>query len=212
MKNSGLDVLEELAKSITKAGEKDSKEEGMLQNLMNHHRTEMHSVHKSQPRRLHSMIKAAGPGGIQFDFGMMTGNPIADNATRMLNQFADSTQASISSMQQQEIGQAFMDYIAKGDRAFVPQGAIPDAWTKQLSGSTDEAIKAMHERGELDCSEDGSMKSVGPAFRNRFNESQITMGGELVKATSETDAALIEMMKHQGMDDGNTEECIDEYS
>lgn len=194
--NKGLDILEGLANQLINKSVKPVEREAP----------------KPQPRRLHSMIKAAGPGGIQFDFGSTTGNPIADNATRMLNQFADSTQASISSMQQQEIGQAFMQYIAKGERAFTPQGAIPDAWTKQLSGSTDEAIKALYERGELDCSEDGSLKSVGPAFRNHFNESQIQMGGELVKATSETDAALIEMMKHQGMDDGNTEECIDEYS
>jgi hypothetical protein len=151
------------------------------------------------------MVKSSGPGGIQFDFGPMTGNPIADNATLLLNRFGDQTQADIAAGQRNEIAQAFGNFISKGEQ-YSPFGAIPEAWTKQIAGSCDEAIKGMFERGELDCSEDGSVKSVGPALRNRFNQNSIQLGGELVKATSETDAALIEMMKHQGLDDGNNEE------
>jgi len=184
-----VDALDDLAKSIS--GQ-----------TVRHDPT---PVSASPRRTSHSMVKSCGPGGIQFDFGPMTGNPIADNATRILNQCCDQTQADIAAGQRNEIGQAFGNFISKGEQ-HSPFGAIPEAWTKQMAGSCDEAIKGMFERGELDCSEDGSVKSVGPALRNRFNQNQIQLGGELVKATSETDAALIEMMKHQGLDDGNNEE------
>jgi hypothetical protein len=195
MKNKDLDFLEELAKSVKEGSARPKRIEV-----------------SARPPRRSSIIKSSGPGGVQFDFGMYTGNAIADNATMLLNRFADSTQSQIAASQRSEIVAAFDRFIEKGEQRFVPSGMIPAEWTKQIAGSTDDAIKAMHERGELNCSEDGSVNSVGPAFLNRHNATEINVGGELVKATSETDAAIIEMMKHQGFDDGDTEECFNEYS
>ena len=195
MKNKDLDFLDELAKSVSS-------------------RLASPKILKSsvRPTRRNSIVKSSGPGGIQFDFGMYTGNAIADNATMLLNRFGDATQSQIAASQRNEISASFDRFIEKGEQRFVPSGMIPDEWTKQIAGSADDAIKAMHERGELNCSDDGSVNSVGPAVINRHNSTEISMGGELVKATSETDAAIIEMMKHQGFDDGDTEECFNEYS
>jgi hypothetical protein len=198
----GVKILEDLAKSIQKATPKGV-DEAKYKRCKAKVKAKSPNVNEyavcTASLTKKSLIKSIGPGGIQFDFGLMTGNPIADRATAFLNRFADPVQAEIVAGQATEISNAFSRYISKGEsNAF--QSAIPDEWTKQLRGGTDEAIKKMYEQGKFDESQ--------PALKNNFNRSEISLGGSLVKATSETDAALIEMMK-QGMRDGDSEEYTD---
>jgi len=145
-------------------------------------------------RRSH--IRSAGQGGLVFDFGPLTGNPIADNATALLNAHGDQVQMNNAKYQSSEYNKAIDSYVEKGDAAF----SSTNSPFSNLSGAADldkpmdQQVAEAFAKGLLD-----NDKST-PAVKNHHNEKQMTVGGEIVKATSETDAALIEMMKAQGMD------------
>lgn len=145
-------------------------------------------------RRSH--VRSAGVGGIVFDFGPLTGNPIADNATALLNAHGDTVQMNNAKYQASEYNKAIDSYVEKGDAAY----SSSNSPFSNLSGAADldkpmdQQVAEAFAKGLLD-----NDKST-PAVKNHHNEKQMSVGGEIVKATSETDAALIEMMKAQGMD------------
>jgi hypothetical protein len=190
---NGLSILEDLAKSIQKATPKGV-DEAKYKRCKEKVKRKSPDVNEyavcTAALKKKSFIKS-GPGGVQFDFGAMTGNPVADKATFYLNQFADPMQEQIASMQAGEITEAFGRHIEKGD---VYAHDPSYFWNKQFSGSTDAAIKEMFEKGQL--------QDNGPALCNSFNDKTLSLDGQVIKATSETDAALIEMMK-QGLNDGD---------
>jgi hypothetical protein len=148
-------------------------------------------VEKSAPmkRSLNNpFLKAVGPGGMVFDFGYRTGNAIADRASDLLNQHGDPVQSSNANYQRNSYQEAITEYAVKGEQNFEGKmfGNIDKGWDEQLGKSTDQQVKEAYEKGLLD--------NTGPAVINKHNETQIQMGGEVIKATSETDAALIKMM------------------
>jgi len=189
---NGLDILADLAKSLTSRPAPAAPVEA--RKSMSRAEVVAFYVNRERARRAQAstgVVKAAGPGGVQFDFGPMTGNPVADRTTLLLNQFIDPVQEQTAKDQRREISKAFTDYIHMGEAAWNAKSGSQSGmaeWNQVLSKSTDETIKAMHAAGQLEAD--------GPALINKHNETQIQVGGELVKATSETDAALIEMMKN----------------
>lgn len=152
-------------------------------------------------------VKARGPGGILFDFGRSTGNPHADIPSALLQKFADPTQLQIAEDQAAEIDKAFVDYVNLGQEEYEKRVGIADAtvgqlhqaWNKQLSKSFDqqtaEYVKAYGLKDEGD----------GKFVKGDFNKSQVRVGKEDAVAQSETDAAVVEMMKNGllTVDEGN---------
>ena len=145
-------------------------------------------------RRSH--VRTAGQGGIVFDFGPLTGNPIADNATALLNRHGDAVQMNNAKYQATEYNKAIDSYVEKGDAAFSQENSPFSNLNggADLDKPMDQQVAEAFAKGLLD-----NDKST-PAVQNHHNEKQMNVGGEVIKATSETDAALIEMMKAQGMD------------
>lgn len=148
-------------------------------------------------------LKSAGPGGMLFDFGFLTGNPMADNATVLLNRMGDPTQAALARGQEQATRKAFADYTRLGDDAFHQQnnmgtamaGQAHNEWDNQFEKSLDQQVVEMVKREGV-----GGDKLAGQGTTGAFNKSVMTVGREEVVAQSETDAAVIEMMKSMGAD------------
>lgn len=145
-----------------------------------------------------SFVKSEGKGGIVFDFGPLTGNPLADHATALLNRHADPIQMNNAKYQQDAYGKAISDYVTKGDAEYsqttTPFGEINKEAAEMIDKPMDQQVAEAFAKGQLDSN------PSNPAVINKHNEKQISVGSEVIKATSETDAALIEMMKAQGMD------------
>lgn len=148
------------------------------------------------PLQKSKFIKAMGPGGVIFDFGGTTGNAIADRATALLNECADPVQANNAKYTATSYQKALNEYVNKGDAAYAQQasmfGNIDKNWGDQLNKPMDQQVKEAFEKGELDNADPSA-----PAIKNQFNQTELNLGGQVIKATSETDAAIIEMMKAQ---------------
>jgi len=147
-------------------------------------------------------LKSVGPGGMVFDFGSKTGNPLADNATMLLQENSDPVQTANAMYNANSYNRALKDYVEKGETAYMqeatPYGNIDKDWSKQLNTPMDVQVKEAFEKGQL---VDDNSK---PAVVNSFNKTEMTLGGQVIKATSETDAALIEMMKGSLVEDDGT--------
>jgi hypothetical protein len=131
-----------------------------------------------------SMSMLAGPGGVVFDFGDKTGNPCADNATALLRSCCDRTQQQIAEYQEKEYRKALTECIVKGE----------DRYAKEHNVHMDAPP--------------APVQNV-PIQKPSFMKSEMRVGGSNVQAMSETDAALIEMMKSQGFDSQNDGTIID---
>jgi hypothetical protein len=157
---------------------------------------ELDKSYDAQPTSPYKFVKSLGRGGIIFDFGPKTGNPMADAATELLNRNADSFQIAIAKHQNSTYQKALDTFVANGESAFkmadTLQGSV-------LNKGFDQQVKEAFENGTL--YEDLS----APAIKNEFNKSTLKVAGEEIKATSETDAALIEMMKDQFGDSLNND-------
>jgi len=144
--------------------------------------------YKSMP-----FVKSAGPGGVVFDFGPMTGNPVADKATVLLSRHADPTQMQIAKDQQRAYNHSLNNFVKSGhteEEAGVSAG-VHEGWQKSMSMPMDKQVEEAFKSGALDNKTSPST----PAVKNDFNKTELQLGGEVIKATSPTDAALIEMMK-----------------
>lgn len=136
-------------------------------------------------------IKSNGIGGMMFDFGHLTGNPVADNATRILNENSDPVQASNANYQDQAYKQSLMEYTQKGDASHAKDttmfGNLEKGWGDQLNKPMDQQVKEAYEKGLLD--------ERSPMQNPNVAKSTAMVGGQQVHAQSETDAAVLEMFK-----------------
>lgn len=168
-----------------------------------------------------SFVAAQGPGGIVFDFGPTTGNPVADNFAKALNMFPEPQQESIIRGQNESYSKALGEFVKLGESKFNAKNSEvstngdfhPEA-KKSLTGSFDEQTVEALKKGHINVEEGfvpeanrgGTLNTSneGPALTNKFNETEITMGGRVIKATSETDQALIEAMRKSFQDDDSS--------
>ena len=169
------DFIEELAKSVL-ASKGNKKRE----------------VVKSTPkRRLPNCVKAMGAGGVLFDFGGVQ-DPSVARFNRELNRFSDANQQQVATYQKSAHDKALLDFIEKGEQAEIQDyGKMMGAHLEP--GSTDEIIKKLADEGRLDCNSDSLDKGYSHL---KHGDETMKVGDEEVHATSETDAAVIEMMKN----------------
>jgi hypothetical protein len=149
---------------------------------------------KGQPlkKKQNPFIKSQGPGGVYFDFGHITGNPLADNATALLNQTSDPAQAHIANYQRNQMDKAMQSYVEKGEAAYMTEqgeGQQDLNATSQFSKPMDQQVKESFEKGEF-----GGNNTPAPITKHSTTEMTLP-NGEVIKGMSETDAAVIEMMK-----------------
>ncbi len=167
-KKSELDDVYDLVKDFKGAGDRIAAKSG----------TETPHI------KSNSFIRAAGPGGVQFDFGDVTGNPIADTYNSILAKNIEPIQAGIAEQQRIEYGKAMKNYIKKGE----------DVHTKEYS------------QGEETRSSEVAQDQVPNNYREQFHETTVNIGGEVVKAQSETDMYVLkqheDMFKSAGNGDG----------
>lgn len=157
--------------------------------------------HRIPYHTVKSFVKAAGPGGVLFDFGSKTGNPMADRATEILAAHTDPIQGETAKSQRVAYENAIKDWVKKGESEFVKaqdgdtsQG-VNSKWNDQLNKPMDQQVKEAFQKGQLDEITAGA---PAPVDRSQFAKSQIRVGNEVVAATSETDAALVDMMNKSG--------------
>jgi len=147
----------------------------------------VHENTVQRPQVPYQFVRSMGKGGIVFNFGTKTGNIFADKATELLTQNADPIQQATVQNQDQAYQKALDSYVQTGQATVEMQTTTG----KTLEKGFDEQVKEAYENGTL---YDDPSK---PAVKNEYNKSQLKMNGEVIKATSETDAALIEMMQSQ---------------
>lgn len=200
------DILENLAKAVKKKKEKDR---GIPDGTGSYRGQSGRGVGPGRGRNKVSgcgaaspFVKASGPGGVIFDFGNRSGNAFVDNYNRLMNRYADPQQKQIIRDQEVAHQKALSRFVEVGERQYeVEKGqgndlsAINQAWNKELSKSTDDHIKKLYEEGKLCVEDPGAIEKSGAKDHPQFSQTQISMGGETVKAASETDQAVIEMMK-----------------
>lgn len=120
-----------------------------------------------------SFVKAMGPGGVQFDFGNVTGNPIADTYNSIFQNNIDPTQAQIAEYQAVGYDKAVKNFIEKGETTHI----------REYSQEEDVG------KSEL------TPNQVPVDYRKQFHETTVNIGGEIVKAQSETDKFVLEQHK-----------------
>lgn len=144
-----------------------------------------------EAKKSFGFIKSAGQGGIVFDFGPLTGNPVADRATALLNEFADPIQTNNANYQRESYNEAIVEYTKKGEAGFggtkTMFGNIEKGWADQLNKPMDQQVKEAFDAGQLN--------DTGFQANSKFAGTQANVGGTMVKAMSETDAAVLEMFK-----------------
>lgn len=140
-------------------------------------------------KSMKGFVKAAGAGGVIMDFGHRTGNPHADRFTALLQQNSDRIQSEIAVDQANSYEKALKEYVTSGDKAYMAKHNGPGPGV-DLDTPMDKQVANEFAKGQLQVSQ----------ARKSFGEQTIAVGGETVQATSETDAALIEMMKNSGVD------------
>lgn len=154
---------------------------------------------KKEVKPKDNFVKSVGPGGIVFDFGAKTGNWVADNATDLLNQCSDRQQANISVAQRNNFSKSIEDYVKMGDRAYMmKQGEADSSNLFDPHGRLDKGM----DQQVVEAYKNGEFEDMKPINQN-FSKSQVRVAGEIVGAMSETDAAVVEMMK--GMMDAQNE-------
>ena len=135
-------------------------------------------------KKANGFVKAEGPGGVIFDFGSRTGNPLADQANALLSRNSDIVQVQTANYQQQAYRKSLTEFVLNGDQEqAAPFSPINKSWDKQLYTSVDEQVNA--EESAKALRQDAIDKSETFAMVN----------GEKVVPTSDTDAAVLEMFK-----------------
>ena len=154
-------------------------------------------VRKSAPVNKGAHVIARGPGGVQFEFGMITGNPIADRGTAILNECQDPTQAGIAKGQRQAYKRALGEWCEKGAPMEGQTGQVNSEWADQFNTPVDEQMKKAQAAGALNENpyQSAPAGDGGTFENNRFSDTEIVVGGKVVKATSETDVAMIKAMQ-----------------
>lgn len=161
-------------------------------------------VQRQAPDVSRSGTITKGEGGLVFNFGWLTGNPVADNTTRLLQQFADPVQEQIARDQRRDFNKSMSNFIATGQAQESNEG-IHSQWHDQLSKSMDEQVVKAIKSGEITVEGDAGPKQH---ISGDFNKSQMVLKGETIVAQSETDAAVIEMMKSMQDAEGKDGEFV----
>jgi hypothetical protein len=152
-------------------------------------------------------LKSAGPGGFVFDFGRTTGNPLADNATILLNQNADPTQKQIAEDQERASIHAMTGFVTKGEAAFSGNNSgagVNDAWAAQMNKPMDQQVQEAFDAGAFAKGGNPAANSANNSAMKKFSKSVGMVNGEQVVAMSETDAAVLEMYKSEQAAMGDT--------
>lgn len=161
------------------------------------------------PPRPSGFVKSIGPGGMVFDFGHLTGNDVADRATALLNHFNDPVEAQTAVDQRAAIAKAFVDYSQLGEHGYAQRVNLADAMrpgtihpehAANMNKGLDQAVVELVQREGLGPGYGGGSGSSGPGTQGDFNKATIRVGNEVITGQSETDAAVIEMMKSMGTD------------
>lgn len=144
-----------------------------------------------------------------FNFGQWTGNPVADNATALLNRHSDPVQNQIAQYQRESMAKALHTFVLTGQdpQAEAPAGGVHQEWERQFNKSLDQQVVEGIKSGEIPV-EGGMPGAPGQQIKGDFNKSQMQLGGETIVGQSETDAAVIEMMKSMPQPDAD-EHVID---
>lgn len=161
-----------------------------------------------QRPRFNGATVTKGEGGVRFDFGFWTGNPMADNATLLLSRHADPVQAQIANYQRDSVNKAINAHIRTGiaPEAQQQEGMHAD-WNEQFSKSLDQQVVESIKNGSMKV--EGAISGAsdpGQSIMGEFNKAQVRLGNEVVVGQSETDAAVIEMMK--GMLESGGDELV----
>ena len=164
----------------------------------------MHPVQHRRPDVSRPGTITKGEGGLVFNFGWLTGNPVADNTTRLLQQFADPVQEQIARDQRRDFSKAMSNFIATGEVREGNEG-VHSQWHDQLSKSMDQQVTEAIKKGEITVDSNSDPKQH---ISGDFNKSQMVLKGETIVAQSETDAAVIEMMKSMQDAEGSDGEFV----
>ena len=173
------DILEELAKSVRQRRV-----------------TKKAPIQKSLPKvQVDRSGHIRGQGGVVFDFQNTETNPLIKSYNNIMNQNADPQQIENARAQKMQHDKALHEFVAKGEYQFRrDQEQSSQGWDDQFSKSLDKQVVDMIEKEGLGMGTDGLPTG-------EFSKSQIKMGKDNITATSETDAAIIEMMKNGQFED-----------
>lgn len=139
-----------------------------------------------QARKSHPMIKAQGKGGVWFDFGGATGNPIADNYNRILGRHTEPIQEQTAVYQNQQTEKAMYEYIEKGEDQYMSEHG------------NDVNVMGANER--IDAIDAINTSVQAPqGVQKAVERPEMQLGGDTIKAMSETDAAVLESARHLEM-------------
>lgn len=111
-----------------------------------------------------------------LDFGVVTGHPVLDKLLLAMNENVEQIQGGIIREQDRSHRAALREYVQKGEHAYLTAhaaGETVDPATIEAARKSREAVLA----------------------------TSIALDGRQVHATSETDKAVIEMAKAQGLEE-----------
>lgn len=138
-----------------------------------------------------SFVTMAGPNGVVMDFGPLTGNPMADHANKILAENFDPVQNQTIRHQQEMYRKSLADYIAGKTTGDGARNDLTDPFGKLDKSFDEQTVEFLKNEGK------GFQVANAP-------EVVANVGGEVVKAQSETDAMVLEMYKNEmaAMNDG----------
>lgn len=136
-----------------------------------------------------SMIKAIGPGGVQFEFGNITGNPIADVYNEIFQKNIEPQQAGIAQNSKEIHDKAAAEFIKKGEEKYM---------ANYNEEQVVDTVKAEETGGG------GSLIRPDSELRNQILGTKLNIGGESVQAKSETDMYVLK--QHEDMFKGMEED------
>lgn len=140
-----------------------------------------------------SFVKAIGPGGIQFEFGDATGNPIADQYTKIMRDNVDPTQMQIAKDQHAEHQHASMNWIKKGEEGFVQEKRFEE--TEESRKQFSERHGEFFGKAEESIDKSATLNNSGTHSVQQIPDVELTLNGETLKPMSETDAYVLQMHK-----------------
>ena len=133
-------------------------------------------VRKSVSKKF-KYIKKSGDGGIIMDFGNESSlHPSFKAYENLMNQHVDPTQLNTANYQAESFEKALGDYVEMGEQAY------------------ESKVRAEGAKAEV-----VNNKNFTEAKKS-FAGTEANVGGEKVVATSETDAAILEMFKNNELE------------
>jgi hypothetical protein len=135
---------------------------------------------RRQPERQH--VRKSGDGGIIMDFGGHSNmHPAFKTFENLMNQYGDPTQTQVANHQADQFEKALDSYVEMGEHDYAQHVQNEDV--------------RVEEEGKVNYEE----------AKKSYAHTTTQVGRETVTATSETDAAVIEMFKAEMGDDFNME-------